>query len=372
MAAIAGKALDALTPPEAEFLCREDIARTDQCLELGRSLHQTQPDPEACKRDVATCRAQRPAHPVATDCSGVTIAAPGTCGVKVEEYLTCLDTWHAVLTCNNAGYRLPAPPACVAIETACPDLGPFREEGEPPPCAADATALPDTNDDIVGLDTCRPKPARLVVLGDSIADCTSVSDDECTPYALAAYLRLTASPDLAFEMRAFGGAKVADLPGQTTLIEGGPGHVFVWIFAVGNDLLVGNVDYPGWANAFREVFEFFQDPVRFPDGATFLLNTQYSPFDECEGAEAEALIREVNQRLFLDVATVRTDTVAIDHFPDWLGHGRHANDASCPHCGADNTPWVFIADHPSAEGYAHMTEKWKLALDAMFQCAGNR
>jgi hypothetical protein len=48
---------------------------------------------------------------------------------------------------------------------------PDSERPPPEPCDPDAgiNEPPDTNDELFGLDGCRPAPARLVVLGDSVA-----------------------------------------------------------------------------------------------------------------------------------------------------------------------------------------------------------
>jgi hypothetical protein len=32
--------------------------------------------------------------------------------------------------------------------------------------------------------------------------------------------------------------------------------------------------------------------------------------------------------------------VVVDQYTSFLGHGEHANDAACPHCGADNSTWL--------------------------------
>jgi hypothetical protein len=144
---------------------------------------------------------------------------------------------------------------------------------------------------------------------------------------------------------------------------------------IGNDLLQGSTDWAGWEAAWSDVFAYFTDTSSFPDGATFLLNTQYTPYDECADPpgrlvgvppETERLLREVNQRLFLDVAESRSDAVAIDHYPDWLGHGKHADIAACPHCGEDNTSWQSDGVHPNAIGNRHIADKWKVALERIY------
>src|SRR4030095_9900802 len=111
------------------------------------------------------------------------------------------------------------------------------------------------------------------------------------------------------------------------------------------------------------------------DGATFLLNTQYSPYDECGDPPGpktgvpladEIWLQEVNRRLFLDVAEQRNDTVAVDHYPDWPPRGDNANILGCPHCGADNTSWMYDRNHPNAIGHRHIADKWKVVLERMY------
>jgi hypothetical protein len=110
--------------------------------------------------------------------------------------------------------------------------------------------------------------------------------------------------------------------------------VFVFIYSIGNDLLLGQIlqpdaDLTPIHAAFAQVIDFFGDRARFPGGATFLLNTYYDPFDNCDAPGARPWrgratmdrVLYLRKVLFLDVAEARTDTVAIDHYPDFLGHG---------------------------------------------------
>lgn len=86
----------------------------------------------------------------------------------------------------------------------------------------------------------------------------------------------------------------------------------------------------------------------------------------CAGAPSRSLLADVNRRLFLEVAEVRPDTVAIDQHAAWLGHGNNADVRGCPHCGADNTSWMSPdRTHPNALGYAHMARVWNDVIDRM-------
>src|SRR5687767_6233758 len=73
----------------------------------------------------------------------------------------------------------------------------------------------------------------------------------------------------------------------------------------------------------------------------------------------------LNKTFFLDVAEARSDTVAIDHYPDFLGHGTNANIKGCPHCGRDNSKWFGFGFHLNETGNAHVAEKWTVAFDKM-------
>jgi hypothetical protein len=241
----------------------------------------------------------------------------------------------------------------------------------PEPCDPDAGTdePPDTNDDVYGLDGCRPAPSRLIVLGDSIAEGFSES------FLVDSRLREWA-PGVAFERYSFSGSRIVDLPGQAQRAAPGPGHVFVFIWSIGNDFSAGiqdaNTDLTSRHAAFAEVFAYFGDQTRFPGGATFLLNTQYGTRDECvggrpaPGGEIIERLRYLNKIFFLDVAEARTDTVAIDHYPDFLGHTMNANVQGCPYCGPDNTRWTDILGlHPNGVGIKHVGEKWAVAFARM-------
>jgi hypothetical protein len=170
------------------------------------------------------------------------------------------------------------------VET-CPQFAnAFFQEGEPPACDRETSLSVQPIDDakdVHGADGCRPLPERLIVLGDSIAACYFISrPSDCGPLRFGEYLKTRYAPDLTVENHARSGAFTAELPEQARTVEGGPGHVLVWVFAIGNDLITRRRDYPGWEAAWAEVFAYFGDKSRFPGGATFVLNTQYSPYDQ--------------------------------------------------------------------------------------------
>jgi hypothetical protein len=223
-----------------------------------------------------------------------------------------------------------------------------------------------------GIDECRPVPARLIVLGDSIA------------YGVQPNSPLTArlqewAPNITWESYAENGSQIPHLPAQERRVASGPGHVFVFIWSIGNDMLASgilepNADLTSRHAAFAEVFSYFSDSSRFPGGATFLLNTQYTPFDNCGvpaarpsfGPEILARFLNLNKLFFLDVAASRPDTVAIDHYPDFLGHAANANIKGCPYCGQDNTQWTDpVGFHPNVAGQTQIGDKWAVAFARM-------
>lgn len=365
--AIGARSLDELTPSEAEAVCNEDAKRTDPCVAIALASG----DPTACAAALAACNASRADAGPSPECQNAGFGRSGTCSVTVDEYLACVDAWNATQTCDRAGYRLATPEACTAVSANCNRFAmAFSRKGRAPPC--DAPASPpaeDTDDDIFGADGCRPVPSRFVVLGDSIAQCFAEPAASCASYLIPELLKDHYAPDLAFEMHAVTGAVTADLPGQAQQVAGGPGHVAVWIWIIGNDLLAGNYDIPGWKALWAQVFDYFTDTSRFPGGVTFMLNGQYSVYDECgtsSESQLEATLREVNRQLFLDVAVARPDAIAIDHYPDWLGHTGYADTQGCPHCGLDNSVWTGAGPHPSAVGYTHITDKWSIAFESLY------
>ncbi|MBM4362641.1 MAG: SGNH/GDSL hydrolase family protein [Deltaproteobacteria bacterium] len=374
LATLGARALDSLSPAEARAFCLEDAARADPCLDVGLSRSA----PEACAERAAECRREAAYAPVAAACDRFYPGVAGSCSVTVESYFACVDAWAAINTCENVGRMLERPEPCREAVAACPRLEMrFFRDGLPPPCEPEtAKRPPRVEEDIYGFDGCRPLPSRFVVLGDSIADCFSVQPEECGPYLIREELRQARSPELTYENHAVSGSLLSDVARQATEVAGGPGHVLVWIHSIGNDLILRLVDDAAWDAAFAKVFGHFTDPARFPDGATFLLNTQYSPFDQCPdapggrgsiSAEADLLLQDINRRVFIERAEARADTVTIDQYPDWLGHGRFADIRGCPHCGSDNTSWMSNdGTHPGPLGYAHMAEKWKVALDRMY------
>jgi hypothetical protein len=364
------KPLDSLTGQEAEIVCREERARVDPCQTIALQEYKAL----ECSQALALCKTKATEPP---PCKGVSVGPSGSCPVSVGEYFACIDDWSPTQSCENAETLIPTPLSCQKLVSSCVAFAEeFYRSGPAPACEPPAVPPPpDSNDDIHGADGCRPVPARMVILGDSIADCYSIDPEYCAPYIIAEHLKAV-SPGLVVESHAVSGAFTKELPAQAAAVAGGSGHVLVYVYAIGNDLLEDQIDWSGWSSAWNQLYAYFTDTTKFPDGATFLLNTQYSPYDQCPNppgpttgvsAEQEQLLQDVNKGLFIDVAIARSDTVCVDHYPDFLGHGQNANIKGCPHCGVDNKKWLQSDGvHPGVLGYQHMAEKWFVALDAMY------
>lgn len=389
--------LTELTDKQARRVCEAANDVQDLCAIAGRS----QETIEACEDTVELCRAQESEPQI--DCSLAHFDFGPDCVATVDQYLTCVEAWNGALECSGINQTWSSPPdvqpGCFPLLEACPHL--ISEYGDPatyvPPCDAENSPVRvDEDDDVRGLDSCRPVPSRLVVLGDSIAACTFPVDPDgstaCAPELIAEYLREHYAPELSYEHHAFPGARTAHGILQAQQVTPGPGHVFVWVYMGGNDIgpCSSSDDAALTACADRVIAQlhaewepilaYFSDAALFPDGATFLLNTQYPLGDECAApgatgrpmSEVAALkLLEYNQRLFIDRALERADTIAVDQYPDWLGHGINADNARCPHCYRDdNTTWLSDRLHPSATGQRHIAEKWYVAIDATFaSCA---
>jgi lysophospholipase L1-like esterase len=231
------------------------------------------------------------------------------------------------------------------------------------------------------------RPARLVVLGDSIAACMNVggpSGAGCGPRLLADYLRTTYAPMLEYENRAVGGAVTTDVPArQLALVAGGPGHVLVLVYVGGNDLsrqllatdqaAIAGVTgaLPAINDAWDQIAAYFGDRGRFPDGYTLIMNNQYDPFDDCTAppfflsAMKIELLHTFNQTL-QDIAT-RTGAHLTDQFTPFLGHGHHYDVASCPHYQPGAAPWMSDLIHPNGAGHEDLFQQWKVVVDRLYQ-----
>ena len=385
-----------LTASESRVLCEASAARTDVCLSHAfvaqiQSLGVLETSEEQCTSALDACRSQP--EPPSIDCAFADYYnVNSSCSVTVQEYLGCVAAYNKRISCLLAGMPLPVLKECLPLIRDCPMLGLYGSlESYIEPCdAANAPVRVDDDDDIRGLDVCRPRPARMAALGDSIASCLLADLDgtDCAPDLIASYVREHVAPDLEYTNYAESGALTADWRTQAEMVPTGPGHLLLWVYLGGNDIIrcgqfldaasvVTCVDgvISDLASEWMKIFEFFTDKARFPDGVTFLLNTQYALRDECDvpgdppgGATRDAKLKQYNQALYVKFAEMRDDTIAIDQYSDWLGHGKHADDQRCPHCNRDdNTRWLANDNvHPNSAGQRHIADKWKVAIDAIY------
>jgi lysophospholipase L1-like esterase len=261
------------------------------------------------------------------------------------------------------------------------------DAGGPPPGAP--TPLPDAGTPGVPTPSGggRPVPTRYIVLGDSIVACLGVGDKngaDCGPRKLHEYLAAGPAPGVTYENAAISGAVTADVPARELPgLRTGPGHALVMIYVGGNDLrpyLVG-ADVAAEAGlakavpelevAWKQVFAFFADKAKFPDGATILMNNQYDPFDDCTAApyfisaKKHSLLRSYNDvlaRLAHDNGAVLTE-----QYTPYLGHGHHYAVKTCPHYQAGLTPFMNDLIHPNVAGHDHLFQQWKQVVDGFYR-----
>lgn len=361
--------LSSLNESESKAFCQQDARRSDPCILEGMQAH----DSATCTARVAMCRASLTTTQVGAGCD-----APqdlSKCSITVQQYFDCLDAWSRVYVCDNAGYEIDTPKACEAVrDCGLTDQGnqDFMQLGKPPSCDPNSPPRPPDND-VIGLDGCAPRPAKLVALGNSIAAC--VDKPGCAPEQLADYVRKQYAPSLTYENHAANASDLTDLLRQASQVESGPGHVAVWLFAFPSDPTSLALDT--WKTRMNTLMDYFADPGRFPDGATFMVNTQFNPSDECFlvgpayasdpiSPEEQKALQTINRELFIELGTSRKDTVTIDEYPDFLGHASHADMRGCPYCSTDNTSWVADSVHPNDAGYDHIFQKWKIVVDEMY------
>lgn len=383
--ALGPRMLTSLTAREARAVCEAAAQRMDLCMQqafFGPA------NPRGCDAQLAACRDLT--APAVLDCSLAHFDLGDECTATVTDYLACVQDTYEGLSCELVGQSLEVRANCLPLLRSCRTLA--SEFGDPDtyvePCdTATAPERVDDDDDIRGLDACPRLPARFVVLGDSIAACF-LSSDVCAPDIIAEDLRQRYVADLDYQNDAVSNSRTMDWMTQAERVTPGPGHLWIWIYLGGNDLLACTGLAPtqildcvdaAIASAhdqWQELFAYFSDSDHFPDGATFLLNTQYSLQDQCRmpapsigGAALDAKLMQYNDTLFILPAIERPDTITIDQLPDWLGHARNANKSGCPYCSRDDNERWLQGDgiHPNALGHRHIAHKWQVTIDAMYE-----
>lgn len=238
-------------------------------------------------------------------------------------------------------------------------------------------------------------PARYVVLGDAVpagAEGINGPDDPVNGFKkLHTYIKEKYKvAELSYENVAKAGAVTADIPGKQidTVDTGKAGHVLVNIHVGGNDLAkfilksdkAAQDAFDGTISKaeadWRSVFDFFEDKSKFPDGATFIVNTQYNPFDDCtelhnlfrvSDAKIE-LMKKFNQRL-RDLTKERKTGIVADQYLEFLGHGHHHAKSQCPHYKDGADYWLIGgADltNINEKGYAAMGRVFEKVADTLY------
>lgn len=303
------------------------------------------------------------------------LALAASCGTDSKNpYGTGPDTTRA------DGATTPAPgPTSGADAAATP---------KPTPGVADGGASPEVaggGPTTPGGKT--PIPGRFIVLGDSIAACANVGNENgasCSAKKLFDHVKASYAPALVYQNVAVGGAVTEDVPArQLQTVTTGAGHALVLIYIGGNNLakylFSGDAvaergymsDLPGVKASWEAIFAFFQDKTKFPDGATVLMNNQYNPFDGCTAApyflsaKKNMLLDAFNKEL-ATIAGAKGASLTDQHTP-FLGHGHHYSVNTCPHFKANLTPWMDDLIHPNAAGHENLFQQWKATVDRLYR-----
>lgn len=238
-------------------------------------------------------------------------------------------------------------------------------------------------------------PARYIVLGDAIPEAETGlggPDDPANSFLLMRdYIKSKyKAANLTYENLAKAGTATADVPGEQLdkVDTSKGGHVLVNIHVGGNDLAAFILKSDQAAqDAFdstmsdaeadwQKMFEFFEDKSKFPDGATFIINTQFNPFDDCTELHGLfrvsdvkiGLMKQFNARLAA-LADARDNAVVADHVPVFLGHGHHYDNDKCPHYEAGSEYWMVGGTdltHINEKGYAGMTKVFEGVADTLY------
>ncbi len=265
-----------------------------------------------------------------------------------------------------------------AATDAAPSGDAAAQIDAPPVVTADAPTI-----------ACAPTPARLLVFGDSITDCSVVGGDQdpgCVSKIVATDLKARFAPNVTYANPAVGGAVTSDVPKQIDGVQGGAGHVLALIYIGGNDLAPyifqsDQAAMNAWNGSIKagvvaqwtKIFEKLGDASKFPDGVTVLMNTQYNPFDDCTAppdnvSQTKATILHEYNDLLRSIAAEH-DTVIVDQYPGWLGHGRTYAQASCPHYIPNAVPYMKPGDliHAGTEGNKQLATVMSTGLDRLYR-----
>jgi GDSL-like lipase/acylhydrolase family protein len=236
--------------------------------------------------------------------------------------------------------------------------------------------------------TCTPIPTRFVVLGDSITDCTVIGGPDsadCVSKKVFDYIKAEYAPEVTYLNVAVGGAQTDGMAQQLQNVPGGPGHVLVMIYIGGNDLApyifqsdaAAQQAYeeilPGVVQDWVDMFTFFADTERFPDGYTVIMNNQYNPFDDCTAApyylsQTKTNLLHMFNVVLGDIANQYFQTtILIDQFTPFLGHGHHHADAECPYYMPNMEGFMADLIHANGPGNVLLAEQVYKGVDQLYK-----
>jgi len=295
---------------------------------------------------------------------------------------------------SNDSQRWRTLTACLAALTLAACGG-----SEDPFAAADggnnnggADSAPASNADArvtdAGTVSCAPTPSRLIVLGDSVAACSTVSGGvgsaNCSATMVYEHLKATVNPQLTYENVAVPGAVTEDIPNdQIGDVSPAPGHALVLIFVGGNDLqpyiFISDsaatsryaTDEPRLKLEWDRIYAWLENPSNFPDGVTLMMSTQYNPFDDCTSSPYNlsqyktGLLSDFNQTL-TEQANAREYAIITNQHTSFLGHGHHYQVQECPHFQASSEGWMQDLIHPNNAGHANLAKNWNTTADAIY------
>ncbi len=284
--------------------------------------------------------------------------------------------------------------AAVSLVACSDEANPFTGTLDGGIATADAKPGTETPDaagggsaDAGGIRKCPVAPKRVVILGDSITNCTVIGGPnaaDCVSKLFFDHVKTKWAPDAQYVNIAVGGAQTAGIKTQLAGLAGGPGHVLVMIYIGGNDLApyifqsdaaamsAYNSILPGIVSDWEGIFTFFADTTKFPDGATIVMNNQYNPFDDCTAAPYNLSALKSNllhmfNAVLVDFANEHfQNTIIVDQYTSYLGHGHHYNVSSCPHYAAGSTPFMKDLIHANAAGNHHLADQLTAAVDTLF------